>query len=378
MKKLFFAMRMVFTPKPVLLFLLFFASAVSFSQEKQVRLLFVGDAMQHLPQVDAAKTDSGTYTYDSCFYLLKDKISAADIACVNFETTLGGKPFSGYPMFSSPDEFASGLKNAGFDVFFLANNHILDKGRKGLERTLDMLDSIRVKHTGVFKSADDRNLSYPLMVIKNGIRIAFLNYVYDTNGLVVEKPNIVNYIDSTEIKSDILTAKLYHPDIIIANMHWGEEYHTSPGAAQKKMAELLIKNGVRIVIGNHPHVIQPLAINSANDSITSVVYYSLGNFISNQQKPNTDGGMVAEISISKRDDDSPVAIDTCNYSLAWVRKFTEKGKVKYRLIPSPRNELEIIPAMTDAESEKMNTFVKNAERIAGKEPINLAAPNLVQ
>ncbi|MDR1743488.1 MAG: CapA family protein [Dysgonamonadaceae bacterium] len=369
---------MIFTCKPTLFFLLFFTFAASFSQEKQVSLLFVGDAMQHLPQVNSAKTNDGTYAYDSCFYLLKDKIASADIACVNFETTLGGKPYSGYPMFSSPDEFAAGLKNAGFDIFFLANNHILDRGRKGLERSIDRLDSIRVRHTGVFKSVDDRNLAYPLMLIKNGIRIAFLNYTYGTNGLEVTQPNVVNYIDTSTIKNDILTAKLYNPDIIIANMHWGEEYHTSPSPAQKKLAELLIKNGVRIVIGNHPHVIQPITVNCTNDSIESVVYYSLGNFISNQQKPNTDGGMIAEISISKRDADSPAVIDSCRYSLAWVRKFTERNKVKYRLIPSPENETEIIPAMTDAEIEKMNTFVKNARIIVGQDLPNLSATSFAK
>lgn len=105
---------------------------LTYAQQKEVSLFFAGDAMQHLPQIEAAKTYGG-YNYDSCFYLLKDKISAADIACVNFETTLGGQPYRGYPMFSAPDEFALALKDSGFDLFFLANNHILDSRQKGLE-----------------------------------------------------------------------------------------------------------------------------------------------------------------------------------------------------------------------------------------------------
>ena len=350
----------------IIIILLLFDFFTLSAQEKQVRLLFVGDAMQHLPQVNAAKTDSGTYNYDSCYYLLKDKISEADIACVNFETTLGGKPYRGYPMFSSPDEFALGLKKAGFDIFFLANNHILDKGRKGLERTSDMLDSLRIKHAGAYKSIEKRNLFYPLMTVKKGIRIAFLNYTYGTNGLNVTEPNIVNYIDTVIIKNDIHQAKLYNPDIIIANMHWGEEYQTSPSSEQKKLAGFLFRNGVRIVIGNHPHVLQPIVVNRENDTIQSVVYYSLGNFISNQQKENTDGGMVAEITLSKTDDETPVQIDSCAYSLVWVRKFTENRKQKYTLIPISDTETTLVSPMTESETKKMNIFVKNAEKIARK------------
>ena len=125
--------------------LLLFIFSLSQAQEKRVSLLFAGDAMQHLPQVHAAQTKTG-YNYDSCFYLLKNKISSADIACVNFEASWW-KTLFGYPQFSSPDEFAFGLKDAGFDVFFLANNHVVDKGRRGFERTLGVLDSIGIKYT---------------------------------------------------------------------------------------------------------------------------------------------------------------------------------------------------------------------------------------
>lgn len=343
-----------------LLILLTFS--LSQAQEKRVTLLFAGDAMQHMPQVRAAQTMSG-YNYDSCFYLLKDKISSADIACVNFETTLGGKPYSGYPQFSSPDEFAFGLKDAGFDVFFLANNHIVDKGRKGFERTLSVLDSIGIKYTGAFKSKNTRGLNYPLMMIKNGIRIAFLNYTYDTNGLPVHAPNIVNIIDTLQMKSDLRLTQLYNPDIVITNMHWGDEYRTFPNAEQKKMTDFLFRNGVRIIIGNHPHVVQPLVENKVDGEIESVVYYSLGNFVSNQQKVNTDGGALSEIVISKSDDNNLVKIESCDYSLVWVRKYTEKGKLKYTLIPAETDDKIKIPALTSQELQKMNIFVSNAKRI---------------
>ncbi|HHV87240.1 MAG TPA: CapA family protein [Petrimonas sp.] len=332
------------------------------AQEKRVTLLFAGDAMQHLPQIHAAQTEEG-YNYDSCFYLLKGKISSADIACVNFETTLGGKPYTGYPQFSAPDEFAFGLKEAGFDVFFLANNHTVDKGRRGVERTLSVLDSIGIKHTGVFRSRNTRGLNYPLMIIKNGIRIAFLNYTYDTNGLPVIAPNIVNIIDTLQMKSDLRLTQLYNPDIVIANMHWGDEYKTYPNSGQEKLARFLFRNGVRIIIGNHPHVVQPLVKNKVHSEIESVVYYSLGNFISNQQTINTDGGALAEIVITKADDGSPVKIRSCSYSLVWVRKYTENGKLKYMLIPVEEQRKTVIPVLTSQELQKINIFATNADKI---------------
>lgn len=345
----------------ILLSLFFVVSA--YAQETKVRLIFAGDAMQHLPQVNAARTADGGFDYDSCFYLIRDKISAADIAGVNFETTLAGRPYTGYPMFSSPDEYAAGLKNTGFNLFLQANNHAADRGKKGMERTINVLDSIHVKHTGVFKSVGKRRLHYPLMMIKNGIRIAFLNYSYDTNGLPVPPPYIVNPIDTTLIKYDLRMTRRYKPDIIIAHIHWGEEYHTRPSKAQRELAALLVRNGVRIIIGHHPHVIQPIDIRRENGNIQHVVYYSLGNFISNQQKENTDGGMLAEIVISK-ENGKDVAIESCEYSLVWVRKFQAGAKDNYVLIPSWQPENHKIPAMSEQETQKMNTFMRNAERMA--------------
>lgn len=330
------------------------------SQESRVSLLFAGDAMQHLPQVQGARNDDGSYSYDSCFYWVKDRISAATLAGLNFETTLGEVPYTGYPLFSSPDAFAFGLKDAGFDIFFMANNHAFDRGSKGLERTIDLLDSIGIKHTGTFKTKAARALHYPLIIIKKGIRIAFLNYTYDTNGLVVKEPNRVNMADTNLIKQDLRHTQLYKPDIIIAQMHWGEEYLTTPSIRQKSLADFLLRNGVRIIIGHHPHVVQPVVVEKGEDGIHNVVYYSLGNFVSNQQRRHTDGGMLAEIVISRKEADSPVVIESCDYSLVWVQKLRRHGKVDFRLIPSQEEDR---PSMNEEDKQKMNNFVLDVERI---------------
>jgi poly-gamma-glutamate capsule biosynthesis protein CapA/YwtB (metallophosphatase superfamily) len=347
-----------------MILLLFLIFPLSQAQEKQVRLLFAGDAMQHLPQIEAARTAEG-YSYDSCFYLLKERVESADIACLNFETTLAGKPYTGYPLFSAPDQFAIALKDAGFDLFFLANNHIVDKGQRGLERTIRVLDSIGIKHTGVFRSKESRGLNYPLMIIRNGIRIAFLNYTYDTNGLVVAPPNIVNSMDTVQIKRDLRLTRLYYPDMVIANMHWGNEYSTTPSREQRDLASFLVRNGVSIIIGNHPHVVQPIVANRRDGNIESVVYYSLGNFISNQQRPNTDGGAIAEIVIVKENENSPARIASCDYSLVWVRKFSEDGRLKYRLIPVEIDEKEVIPEMSPDEWQRMSAFASDMNQLIG-------------
>ena len=336
-----------------------FTFLVAVAQESRVTLLFAGDAMQHMPQIYAAKTDSG-YNYNPVFELVKDKISSADIAGVNFETTLGGKPYKGYPLFSSPNEYATALSNAGFNIFFTANNHALDTGKKGLEQTIRVIKEQGVKQTGTFQSKEQRELNYPLMIIKNGIRIAFFNYTYGTNGLVVKEPNIVNLIDTLLIKEDLETAQLMNPDIMIAVMHWGEEYYTTPSLKQKEIAQYLFDNDVRIIIGHHPHVIQPIHTTSVNDSIIHTVFYSLGNFVSNQRKLHTDGGMFAEIVITKDIKDGSINISSVDYSLFWVYKYFEKSRPVYRILPVDKEPKanQNIYELSPYEQYSLDRFVK--------------------
>ena len=220
--------------------LFFFISCCSTAQEQvvpestdtippaKITLLFVGDLMQHKAQLDAARTDKGTYDYSPCFSLVKEQISGADIAIGNLEVPIGGKPYSGYPAFCAPDEYLYAIKEAGFNVLLTANNHCLDRGKKGLERTILMLDSLRIPYTGTYRNEEKRRQRYPLLIHKNGFRIALLNYTYDTNGVKPSSPNIVNYIDKKIMLQDIDTARTWQPDVIIACMHWGNEYQSLP------------------------------------------------------------------------------------------------------------------------------------------------------
>lgn len=378
--------------------ILSFSLAASVAQERRVTLLFAGDAMMHTPQIYAAKTDSG-YNFHSVFHHVKDQITAADIAGVNLETTFGGIPYSGYPAFSSPTQYAPALHQAGFNIFFTANNHALDTGKKGLEQTIQTIRDLDAKQTGTFVNQKQRNLLYPMMIIKNGIRIALLNYTYGTNGLRATPPNIVNLIDTLQIKKDIAAATLLTPDIIIANMHWGNEYHTQPSTQQKSIAQFLFRHHVRIIIGHHPHVVQPLHIYLANnnntdntdsinstdninysinninstDSITHAVYYSLGNFVSNQRKPNTDGGMLAHIVLSKAHSNASVTIEQVDYSLVWVHKYFEGDRPVYRILPIQADTTGY--NLQPYEQLTMDRFVKSAIKIVQPHLQTIAYPS---
>lgn len=295
-------------------------------------LYFAGDLMQHDAQIKSARQPDGVFDYSRCFSFVKKDIQDADIAVGNLEVTLGGKPYTGYPAFSAPDEFLYALRDAGFDVLMTANNHCLDRGRKGLERTIMMLDSLRIPHAGTYINNVERIHHYPLLIEKKGFKVVFLNATYGTNGIPVSKPNIVNFIDREQIKNDILKARLMRPDVIIAVMHWGLEYKSEPSVSEKEMARWLIGMGVDHVIGSHPHVVQPVEILGDEGSLKkNLVVYSLGNFISNMSARHTDGGMVVKLRLKKTD--GITRLLDYNYSFVWTSRPTLSGKNAFVLYP---------------------------------------------
>ena len=296
-----------------------------------LRLLFAGDLMQHQGQIDAAATPHG-YDYSACFAYVKKEIHKADFAVANLEVTLGGKPYKGYPAFSAPDEYLTAIRDAGFNVLLTANNHSLDRGRKGLERTIHLIDSLRIPHTGTYANAADRAKHYPLLLEKNGIRIALLNYTYGTNGIRVTPPNVVNYIDTLTMATDIAACKRLRPDAIIACMHWGVEYQSLPDEQQQFLADWLIRKGVNHIIGSHPHVVQPIEVRpDARTRDKHLVVYSLGNYLSNMSARRTDGGLMVRMQLVKKG--GVTRLDTCSYSLVWTGRPKQTGLKNHRLYP---------------------------------------------
>lgn len=306
--------------------------AVSTWSPDTITLLFVGDVMQHKPQITAAKNSDGSYNYFECFQHLTNEVKAADISVANLETTLGDTRFTGYPMFCAPKDLAQGLKETGFNLIITANNHSLDRFSKGVELTINALDSLELPHLGTYINKDEKEIGHPYYITLHKKKLAFMNYTYGTNGISITPPTIVNLIDTTEIKKDLQLANAQKADIKIVCIHWGDEYFTKPNKAQIGLGKWLIENGATHVIGSHPHVIQPIEI--YKDSILQedrVVAYSLGNFISNMSKPNTDGGMVLKLKIY---DDYGFMKTKVSYSLAWVGKPIHTKKKNYILYPA--------------------------------------------
>ena len=281
------------------------------SSVKSLKLIFVGDIMQHSVQIRSAyDPQSGLFDYEPCFRYVSPLFAKADFVIANLELSLNDKnDYSGYPAFKAPDALVSYLKSAGFNVLITANNHINDNGKYGLLHTLDVLDSFKIKHSGSFRDATEREQKYPLLLEKNiegvNFRIALLSYTYGTNGRPAIKPTIVNLIDTNQIKIDLLKAKNLKSDFVIVCMHWGQEYQINQHKTQEILTKWLWQNGVDVVVGSHPHVIQPIisdTINSAEKATSKQVLcaYSLGNFISNQfNPPLTNMGLMYEVELLK-------------------------------------------------------------------------------
>lgn len=328
-----------------------------------LRLVFVGDAMVHSTQYNSALFEGGGQEYDFYppFQYIKAYISAADLAFANLETALGGKPYSGYPMFSSPQQIVNALKLCGFNVLFMANNHILDRGKYGLENTIQVAKEEGFYHTGAFVNEESKDKNHPLILEKNNFRIAILNYTYGTNGLVQTKPNIVNYIDTVQIKEDLRKAKAKKPDYIITVLHWGEEYQRKENSHQRLLAKTIAGYGTDMIVGSHPHVIQPIKNVITQQGDTVPVIYSLGNFISNQQKRYTDGGIALDVLLTKKEDKTTlVSID---YEPLWVNRTTKTGRYIYRIIPvndylKNKDKYEL----TETEAARINQFHEDTEK----------------
>jgi poly-gamma-glutamate capsule biosynthesis protein CapA/YwtB (metallophosphatase superfamily) len=311
---------------------LFGLTAQSYAQADTTRLslLFIGDIMQHDSQINAAYDPvAGTYNYQECFRHVRPLFESVDLTIGNLELTLAGPPYKGYPQFSAPDELVYELQKSGIDVLVTANNHCVDRGRKGLERTIHVLDSLRIPHTGTFADAASRASLQPLLVEKNGIRLSLLNYTYGTNGITVPSPSIVNLIDTIQMKIDLDSARAQKTDAIVVFLHWGSEYQALPNKSQTSVAEFCFRNGAKLVIGAHPHVLQPMEWRKESDQL---VVYSLGNFVSGQRQRYRDGGGMLFVDLLKVSDSlsSITRIDDAAYELQYVY---HNPKNKYVVLP---------------------------------------------
>lgn len=331
-------------------------------------VLFAGDAMQHQAQLDQALLEGGgkSYDYSDCFRWIAPAVTEADYAVVNLEVPLGGGPrYSGYPCFSAPDNYAQALADAGFDMMLTANNHCLDSGMKAARRTLSALDSLGIDHIGTFHNAADRKEKVPFVKDINGIKFGFLNYTYGTNGIPARDGMEVALIDRQRIAEEMRQTREAGAEILVVTMHWGIEYVLRENAIQRDLADFLIDNGADMVIGSHPHVIQPMKmVRDEKRSQDVPVVYSLGNLISNMKTGDTQGGAYVRVRV-ERDEDGNAKVKWADYDTFFCAKPTGKG-TNFTVIPSDRTDL--IPS---SQMQQWNLFNRSSSKVFDAENVNI-------
>lgn len=309
----------------------------------------IGDIMCHNTQYwDAYQKETDTYDFSYVFENVKDYIAAGDISIANIETSFAGKDrgYSNYPTFNSPDELARDVKTTGLDIITTAGNHCLDMGYSGLSRTIDVLKENGFGQLGTYKSQEERDTIFVKDV--KGVKIAFIDYTYGTNGIPVPsgKEYCVNLIDKDLIKKDIEAAKKENVDMIVACMHWGDEYKTKANKEQEDLADFLFKNGVNVIIGNHPHVLEQMEKRTVTleDGTTQdgFVIYACGNFICDQNAENTRNSIILNLTITKHSD-GKISIDKANYVPIYMYKGAP-GKLRRMKV------LDIEQSITDYEN----------------------------
>lgn len=286
-------------------------------------LAVCGDIMSHSPQTnDAYDAATDTYSYLPCFQYVQPWIESADYAVGNFETTLNGPPYSGYPQFCAPDALAYDIKTIGFDLVTTANNHAMDKGFNGVVRTLGTLDKAGLSHVGGYRTQQeyDQNKGVVLADV-GGISVAFLGYTYGTNGIPIAAENdfclnrfntdymdTCSTMDQEKLKTELAYAQSLEPDLIAVMIHWGIEYQTTQNEYQTQVADFLIANGADLILGSHSHVPQPMETRTVTledgSTRSAFVSYSLGNFVSNQSPATvnvnyTDTTAVLNLELTK-------------------------------------------------------------------------------
>lgn len=323
----------------------------------EVSFVFTGDIMQHDSQIaDALLPDGAHYDYGYCFSLLKPYLEAADFTVGNLEVTFGGKPYKGYPTFSAPDTLAYTLRDVGFDALVTVNNHCLDKGQKGVKRTLQVLDSAGLLHVGTYLDSAAHQEQTPLILQKDTIKIALLAYTYGTNGIKNRGPAVVNYIDTVQMAQELALARSQAHAVIVA-MHWGNEYQSYPSKQQMALSAWLWQHGATLVMGNHPHVVQPLEIGlDSAGRMSNLTMYALGNFVSAQRTYPRAGGMVLRCKLVFGQEQPYIA--DAEYLLTYTERPVGQLKPRYRILPLWNDSAD---TLTNDRSQYVRKFMDDTE-----------------
>jgi poly-gamma-glutamate capsule biosynthesis protein CapA/YwtB (metallophosphatase superfamily) len=344
----------------------------------EASLIAVGDIMTHSPQIPAAyNADTQTYSFHSYFTEVKELLSSGDWVIGNLETPLGGEDlgYSGYPQFNAPAELADALKEAGFNILTTANNHAMDRREQGVLRTLENLNERSLLPVGTYASLEAAEEI--VVVTKNEISMAILSYTYGVNGIEIPagKEYLVNLIDEDKIAEDIRKARDQGVDLVTVALHMEGEYHRIPNEAQKVLTRRVIESGADIILGSHPHVVQPYEVIEVVDALRmpqkGVIIYSLGNFISNQGPDQgtakyTDVGVIFKLNIKKHFPEGNIEISAIESTSTWVHKYWHEGKRHYRILPidsviTAKDD----PILTESQYHMLETYLQEmTEHIA--------------
>lgn len=320
-------------------------------------LTSVGDVILHQSVIDGGKLANGKYNYDYIFKYAAPIFKASDYTIANYEGTLNGSPYSGYPMFGAPDAIATALKNAGVDMVTTANNHAFDRGVSGLQRTPTVFIKNGIKVIGTRSKTTDPKFQ---IVNVNGIKIGFTGYTFETIGTPTGKAlngmplpsSAFGLVDSfnpsrestfqnnmKQMAARIKAMKKAKAECIVFELHWGQEYQTVSDATEKRLAKFLSDNGVDVIFGHHPHVLQEISvIHSSVSGKNTLVYYSLGNVLANMLY-NTHGtnGYAEDAAIARveiaRDGKGKISIVSGRYIKTYCYKDNSTGKTKHSIVP---------------------------------------------
>lgn len=308
--------------------------------DKDYSIVFFGDLLMHNSVYDTAKTNDG-YDFTNQFIDIKDKIVDSDFRVGNLEVPTAGKElgYSNYPAFNCPEQLLDALRDTlKVDLVTNATNHSLDKGYKGLVNTINFLDEAGIDHIGTYKDEESSKEIY-IHELENGIKIAFLNYTYGTNGIPIPKdhPYAINLIDKDKIVSDSNKAKELGADFIIAKLHWGTEYQTTQSSEQEKLATYLFENSdISLIVGDHPHVVQNIeqvSVERNGKEKTGTVIYSLGNFISGQHDRYRNSGLVCKVNLYiNKTNPEETKVKNIEYTPVYVDRNPGSSTKKYRVV----------------------------------------------
>ena len=328
-------------------------------EPKTATIINTGDILVHTPVLGGAKTADGNYDFSAFFIESEKYFKAADYATVNFEVTLGGNEkqrFDGYPMFNTPDSILDTIKSSGIDMVTTANNHCYDTGYDGLIRTAQQMKLNGIDFIGTKEFETD-----PTYLVKdiNGIKIGMVAFTYENaaaagrksiNGNLVraEANNLINSFSYerieefyTQAQSVVDGMKNNGAEAFVFYMHWGEEYQLTPNKWQKTIAQKLCNMGVDVIVGAHPHVVQPIELLHSEDSQnTTVCIYSMGNSISNQRQElmdscpsgHTEDGVLFSYTFTK-DSDGVVSLTGVDVIPTWVNKYPGGSGYQYTMYP---------------------------------------------